>query len=94
MQTKELVKDIKQLAKENRDYVISLRRHFHQYPELSMEEYETSKKVKEELDKMGIEYRSAANTGIIATIKGDKPGKQIWMHYQLKNLQISILNLK
>ena len=28
MQTKELVKDIKQLAKENRDYVISLRRHF------------------------------------------------------------------
>ena len=46
MQTKELVKDIKQLAKENRDYVISLRRHFHQYPELSMEEYETSKKVK------------------------------------------------
>ena len=77
MQTKELVKDIKQLAKENRDYVISLRRHFHQYPELSMEEYETSKKVKEELDKMGIEYRSAANTGIIATIKGDKPGKTI-----------------
>ena len=42
-----------------------------------MEEYETSKKVKEELDKMGIEYRSAANTGIIATIKGDKPGKTI-----------------
>ena len=75
MQTKELVKDIKQLAKENRDYVISLRRYFHQYPELSMEEYETSKKVKEELDKMGIEYRSAAGTGIIATIKGDKTRK-------------------
>ena len=68
---------IKELVKENRDYVISLRRHFHQYPELSMEEYETSKKIKEELDKMGIEYRSAANTGIIATIKGDKPGKTI-----------------
>ena len=68
---------IKELVRENRDYVISLRRHFHQYPELSMEEYETSKKIKEELDKMGIEYRSAANTGIIATIKGDKPGKTI-----------------
>ena len=33
--------DIKELAKEYRDYVISLRRHFHQYPELSMEEFET-----------------------------------------------------
>ena len=91
MQTKELVKDIKQLAKENRDYVISLRRHFHQYPELSMEEYETSKKVKEELDKMGIEYRSAANTGIIATIKGDKPGKTIALRADMDALPVEEL---
>ena len=35
--------DIKELAREYRDYVISLRRHFHQYPELSLEEFDTSK---------------------------------------------------
>ena len=82
---------IKELVKENRDYVISLRRHFHQYPELSMEEYETSKKVKEELDKMGIEYRSAANTGIIATIKGDKPGKTIALRADMDALPVEEL---
>ena len=82
---------IKELVKENRDYVISLRRHFHQYPELSMEEYETSKKIKEELDKMGIEYRSAANTGIIATIKGDKPGKTIALRADMDALPVEEL---
>ena len=82
---------IKELVRENRDYVISLRRHFHQYPELSMEEYETSKKVKEELDKMGIEYRSAANTGIIATIKGDKPGKTIALRADMDALPVEEL---
>ena len=39
----------KELAKQNKDYVISLRIHFHQYPEASMQEFETSKKIKEEL---------------------------------------------
>ena len=34
---------IKELVKENRDYVISLRRHFHQYPELSMEEQQEAR---------------------------------------------------
>ena len=82
---------IKELVKENRDYVISLRRHFHQYPELSMEEYETSKKIKEELDKMGIEYISAANTGIIATINGDKPGKTIALRADMDALPVEEL---
>lgn len=82
---------IKELVRENRDYVISLRRHFHQYPELSMEEYETSKKIKEELDKMGIEYRSAAGTGIIATIKGDKPGKTIALRADMDALPVEEL---
>lgn len=31
------------------NYIISLRKDFHRYPELSMEEYRTSKRIKEEL---------------------------------------------
>jgi len=42
------------LAKEVKDYVIELRREFHMYPERSGEEFRTSKRVKEELDKLGI----------------------------------------
>ena len=36
------------------NYIISLRKDFHKYPELSMEENRTSKRIKEELDKIGV----------------------------------------
>ena len=32
------------------NYLISLRKDFHKHPELGMEEYRTSKRIKEELD--------------------------------------------
>ena len=65
----------KKLAEKYKDYVIKMRREFHMNPEASMEEYNTSRKIREELDKAGIENRSIAGTGVIATIKGDHPGK-------------------
>ena len=80
-----------QLAKENKDYVISLRRYFHQYPELSMEEFEISKKIKEELDKMRIKYVSVGGTGIIANIKGNKPGKTIALRADMDALPVEEL---
>ena len=36
------------------NYLISLRKDFHKHPELGMEEYRTSKRIKEELDKIGV----------------------------------------
>jgi len=69
--------DIKNLAAEAKDYVIELRREFHMYPEKSGEEIRTSRRVKEELDKMGIPNINAGETGVIATIKGEKPGKTV-----------------
>ena len=42
-----------ELAKEYKDYVINMRREFHMNPEPSLQEYETSKKIKNELKKMG-----------------------------------------
>ena len=32
-----------------KEWIIHLRRHFHQYPEASLKEYETIKRIKEEL---------------------------------------------
>ena len=43
---------IKPMVKANLDEVISWRRHFHEFPELSFEEFETSKFVAEKLNKM------------------------------------------
>jgi metal-dependent amidase/aminoacylase/carboxypeptidase family protein len=34
--------------------IINLRRHFHQYPEASLKEFETIKKIKQELEKLSI----------------------------------------
>lgn len=48
--------DIKKLGKKYKDYVIEMRREFHMYPESSFEEFRTSKRVKEELDKCNIPY--------------------------------------
>lgn len=83
---------IKDLVKKNKEYVINLRREFHSNPEVSFEEYKTSKRVKEELDKIGIEYISAGGTGVVATIKGNKPGKTIALRGDMDALTVKELN--
>lgn len=84
--------DIRELAKKNKEYVIKLRREFHSYPEPSLNEYKTSEKIKRELDKMGIPYKSAADTGIIAEIKGKKEGKTVALRADIDGLSVTELN--
>lgn len=62
---------IKQLAKEYFNEIVSIRRHLHQHPELSFQEFNTSEFVCNVLDKYQIEYtKGIVNTGILAVIKG------------------------
>ncbi|MXV49417.1 amidohydrolase [Pedobacter sp. HMF7647] len=72
-----LKEKVKQLASQIQEEVIAIRRHLHANPELSFHEYETSKFVKSELDKLGISYEAKADTGILAIIKGDKPSDSV-----------------
>lgn len=44
---------IQEVASKYEKYQVEMRRYFHQYPEVSEKEYETSKAIKAELDKMG-----------------------------------------
>ena len=82
--------DINSIALKYKDYMLDLRRHFHSHPELSFEEYETSKRIKEELDKMGIPYISGNNnTSILATIEGYKKGKTIALRTDIDALSIT-----
>lgn len=69
---------IKQLVAENADAIIQIRRHLHAHPELSFEEYETSKFVAATLDKWNIPYQDGfVKTGIVALIEGRNPTSKV-----------------
>ena len=66
------------LAKKYFDDVVQMRRHLHMNPELSFEEYETSKWVKAKLESYGIEVQDGvAGTGLVGLIKGNNPEKKV-----------------
>lgn len=79
----------RELANKYKQYTIDMRREFHTYPELSMQEERTSRRIKEELDKMGIPYVSMAGTGVVGTIKGKRDGKTIALRADIDALEIT-----
>ncbi|BBF44290.1 N-acetyl-L,L-diaminopimelate deacetylase [Lachnospiraceae bacterium KM106-2] len=65
--------DIKKEIELRSNYIIRLRKHFHKYPELGMHEYDTSERIKSELENMDIPFIEVGETGVIGIIgKGDK----------------------
>ena len=60
--------DIKKLAHEVYPYVVEMRRDFYRHPEASFEEFRTTKRIAEELDKMGIPYHLFEPTGLVGEI--------------------------
>ena len=82
--------DIKEKAENIKDYIIEMRRHFHQNPELSLEEFETTKKILNELEKMGIEVSTFKDglTGCVGTIKGVKEGKTLLLRADIDALSV------
>lgn len=71
-----------------KDYCISLRRHFHKYPELSLQEYKTAKKIEEELDKLSIKHERVGETGVVGYLYGKKKGKTIGIRADMDALAI------
>ncbi|SKB69681.1 amidohydrolase [Parapedobacter luteus] len=65
------------LAAQIFEQTVAQRRHLHQHPELSFEEYQTSAFVRAELERLAIPYRSMANTGLVAEIVGDRPSGNV-----------------
>lgn len=68
---------IKALAKEYYAEFVEIRHHLHENPELSYQEFETSKFVQEKLTSYGIPYTVLATTGVLGIIKGKNPEKRI-----------------
>lgn len=56
------------------EWMVSIRRKIHENPELGYEELETSKLIREELDKMGIPYKyPVAVTGVVGFVGSGEP---------------------
>ena len=71
-----MINRIKSLAKELKADIIDVRRHLHQFPGLSFEEYESAQYIHALLDSWNIEHEFVTETGIVARIEGGNPGKR------------------
>lgn len=85
---------VKELVPKYQKYVQALRREFHQHPELSYEEVETTKRIAAELDKMGIPYQinPDKNIGLVGEIKGAHPGKTVALRADIDALNVTETN--
>ena len=79
-----VISEVKSIEKD----IINWRRELHQIPEYSFDLYKTSRFVQDKLKKFNIEYRIAANTGVIATIYGSRPGKTVAVRADMDALPI------
>ena len=68
---------IKALAKKYAPEFIEVRHHLHAHPELSYQEFETSKYVQQRLTELGIPFEVIATTGVVGLIKGKNPESRI-----------------
>jgi amidohydrolase len=69
--------DILSRAKGIEDYIIAFMREMHEIPELSGQEVRTQARIIEELEKIGVDYKKAGRTSVVAWIKGNNPGKTV-----------------
>ena len=78
-----------ELSKNIHEYMIEMRRHFHENPELSGKEVNTLETIKAELTKMGIPFHHAPNGGIVAIVDSGKEGKTVLLRSDVDALPVS-----
>src|SRR5215203_1648060 len=72
-----MIERIKSLAKKYAPEFIEVRHHLHAHPELSYQEFETSKFVQQKLKEYSIPFEIKATTGVVGVIKGKNPESRI-----------------
>ena len=73
----DLLKHIQTYIKQHEDEFIQIREYLHAHPEVSWQEYETSKYIKQKLDEWGVPYTEMAGTGVVADLVGNPDGKRV-----------------
>jgi amidohydrolase len=71
------------------DDVVDLRRYFHEHPEVSFSEHETSRYLKERLRELGLDLKeSPTETGAVAVLDTGRPGKTVMLRADIDALPI------
>ena len=71
-----MVEKIKALAKQYAPEFIEVRHHLHAHPELSYQEFETSKFVQQKLKNLDIPFEIKATTGVVGIDQRKKSGQK------------------
>lgn len=72
-----LIDTIKSLAKQYQPEFVSIRRHLHAHPELSYQEFETSKFIQSKLAEWNIPFEVIATTGVVGVIEGKNAASRV-----------------
>jgi amidohydrolase len=81
------------LIENEKSNVIKWRREFHQHPELSNREFKTSAKIAAHLKALGLEVKTGiATNGVVAILKGGKPGPVIALRADMDGLPVTERN--
>ncbi|WP_198411156.1 N(2)-acetyl-L-2,4-diaminobutanoate deacetylase DoeB2 [Microbacterium suaedae] len=59
------------------DSASALRRDLHRAPELAWDEHGTARRIRDELDALGIPWRACATTGTVSRLAPDAPGRHV-----------------
>ena len=70
-------------------HIVELRRYFHKYPEIARCEFNTAKKIEEELLSIGLNPIRVGETGVYAEIVCTNPGKTIVLRADIDALPIN-----
>jgi amidohydrolase len=80
---------INSLSNEMSEQVVRWRRDFHQHPELSNREFRTAKIIAKHLETLGMEVQTGvAHTGVVALLKGGKPGPVVLLRADIDGLPV------
>lgn len=81
--------EILRLVETRHDELVTLRREFHAYPELSFQEQRTAGRIAELLAQAGLEVRTGVGrTGVSALLRGARPGKRLLVRADIDALPI------